>query len=272
VSRVAVDFDELKQRTRKAWSLGNYPELARLIEPAAREVVDACAVSPGQEVLDVAAGNGNAAVAAAREGAAVVACDLVPAMVELGRERSEREGLDIDWVEGDAEDLPFEGGRFDCVLSVFGAMLSPRPDRSASELFRVARPGGTVGMANWTPEGFQGRCFAIGNRHAALPEGVPPSSEWGRPDVVVERFGGLAARIDTELRTVRFEFESPEAMYEWFETNAGPARAARKALPPETYEAMKSETMDLVREMNTATDGSLAIDAEYLVVVARKPG
>ncbi len=266
------DLDELKQRSRTAWGLGDYTELARLIEPAARELVDACAVSAGQEVLDVAAGNGNAALAAAREGAAVVACDLASAMVELGRARSQSEGLEVEWVEGDAEDLPFDDARFDCALSVFGAMLTPQPQRSASELFRVVRPGGTVGMANWTPEGFQGRYFALGNRYAPPPEGVPPSTDWGRPAVVQERFDGLAARIDVEPRSVRYEFESPEAMLDWFEANAGPAIAARKALPPDTYDALRRATLDLVRESNRATDGSLVIDAEYLLVVARRRG
>lgn len=266
------DFDELKQRSRTTWGLGDYTELARLIEPAARELVDACAVSAGQEVLDVAAGNGNAALAAAREGAAVVACDLAPAMVELGRARSQSEGLEVEWVEGDAEDLPFGDARFDCALSVFGAMLAPQPERSATELFRVVRPGGTVGMANWTPDGFQGRYFAVGNRHAPALEDVPPSTDWGRPEVVEERFDGLAARVDVEPRNVRYEFESPEAMLDWFEANAGPATAARKALPSDTYDALKRETLDLVRESNRATDGSLVIDAEYLLVVARKRG
>lgn len=269
---MAVDYDELKEGSRGVWSLGNYAELARLIEPAATAVVDACAISAGQEVLDVAAGNGNAALAAAREGAAVVASDLTPAMLELGRERSEAEGLDIEWVEADAEELPFEDDRFDCVVSVFGAMLAPRPERVAAELFRVARPGAAIGMANWTPDGFQGRNFAIGNRYAPGPEEVPPSAEWGRPEVVEERFAGLATRVDFETRSMRFEFESPEVMGEWFERNLGPAVAARRAMPADVQEAVDAEMTDLVAEFNRATDGSVAIDGEYLLVVARKRG
>jgi ubiquinone/menaquinone biosynthesis C-methylase UbiE len=269
---VAVDYDELKERARAVWALGDYAELARLIEPAALAVVDACAVSAGQEVLDVAAGNGNAALAAARKGARVVASDLTPAMLELGRRRSGQEGLGVEWVEADAEELPFAEGRFDCVVSVFGAMLAPRPHRAAAELFRVTRPGGTVGMANWTPQSFQGRYFAIGNRYAPPPGGVPPSVEWGRPEVVEERFGDLAARIEADRMTMPFRFESPEAMWEWSEANAGPSHAARKALPAEDYESLKAEVLELVDEANRAEDGSVAIDAEYLLVVARKAG
>ena len=267
---VSVDYDELRERSRAIWSLGNYAELARVLEPAARAVVEACGVSAGQEVLDVATGSGNAATLAARRGAGVIALDLAPAMLELGQARAAEEALTIEWVEGDAEELPFEDGRFDCVVSVFGAMLAPRPERAASELFRVLRPGGTVGMANWTPDGFQGRAFAINNRHVPGPEGVPPSSEWGREEVVAERFEGLAAQIETGRRTIRLEHESPEAMRAWFEENAGPAVAARRFLPAETNEAIAAETIELVRDVNRATDGSVAIDAEYLLVVARK--
>lgn len=267
---VSVDYGELRERSRAIWSLGNYPELARVLEPAARAVVDACAISPGETVLDVATGNGNAAILAARRGAAVVALDLTPAMLEQGSARTAQEGLAVEWVEGDAEELPFEDGRFDRVVSVFGAMLAPRPERAASELFRVLRPGGTVGMANWTPEGFQGRVFAINNRHVPGPQGVPPSSEWGREEVVAARFEGLAADIRTDRRSLRLEHESPEAMRAWFEENAGPAVAARRFLPAEANEAIAAETLDLVREVNQATDGSVVIDAEYLLVIARK--
>src|ERR671914_27545 len=144
----------LKERTRSIWDKGDYSHLSKRLEPASPTLSDACAVSAGQEVLDVAAGDGNFALACAREGASVVASDLAPGMVERGRARSEAEGYDIEWVEADVEDLPFEDGRFDCVGSTFGAMMAPRPRRAAEEMFRVVRPGGTVGMTAWTPHGF----------------------------------------------------------------------------------------------------------------------
>src|SRR3954454_23817850 len=148
-----------------AWGLGEYSPLSRLLRPAAEAACDAAAVSAGQEVLDVAAGDGNFALLAAQEGATVVASDLSPGMVERGRTRSEAEDYAIEWVEADAEELPFEDGRFDCVGSVFGAMIAPQPRRVAEELFRVTRPGGTVGMTAWTPDSAAVKLFSIGRRY-----------------------------------------------------------------------------------------------------------
>ncbi len=255
------------------WSEGNYPAIAEVLLPVARALVDACAISAGQELLDVAAGTGNVAVLAAEEGASVVASDLTPALIELGRARSAEAGLDIEWAEADAEALPFEDARFDCVTSSFGAMFAPRPEVVAREMFRVVRPGNTVGMANWTPEGFQGQLFARRSRYGPpLPEGVPPAGDWGREEVVRERFDGLAATVDLERRTVPFEAESPEALWSFFEENAGPAVMARKMLPETTYAEMREDGLALVREWNTAGDRSVVIDAEYLLVVARRRG
>src|SRR4051794_5489040 len=174
------DYSQIKERTRQLWALGDYPKIADLIRPAARSLVDACAISAGQEVLDVAAGNGNLAVFAAEEGADVVASDLAPAQIELGRARTEAEGVDVEWVEADAEDLPFEDGRFDCAASVFGAMFAPRPERAAAELFRVVKPGGTVGMAVWGRFGSQGEMFETLEQFAPpQPAGVPHPRDWG---------------------------------------------------------------------------------------------
>jgi ubiquinone/menaquinone biosynthesis C-methylase UbiE len=165
--------------------------------------VDACAISAGQEVLDVAAGSGNLAVLAAREGAAVVASDLTPAMLELGRMRTEGERLGVEWVEADAEALPFEDERFDCAASVFGAMFAPRPEVAARELVRVVRPGGTIGMANWTPAGFSGQWFQVAAGYGPpFPEDLPTPIEWGREEIVREPFEGLAVSIRIEPRLV----------------------------------------------------------------------
>jgi ubiquinone/menaquinone biosynthesis C-methylase UbiE len=265
------DFSELKDRTRQAWSLGNYSEVARLTWDAAVELVEACAISAGQEVLDVAAGNGNLALLAAREGAAVVASDLTPRMVELGRERSAAEGYEIEWVVADVEELPFEDGRFDCAASVFGAMFAPRPEAAASEMFRVVRPGGTVGLASWTPDSFQGKSFAMGNRYVPMPEGVPPSTLWGDEEAVRQRLDRLAASISFERRAIPLVFESVQA-FEDFVQNVGPSVARRQAVEPEVRERMREEFHELVREFNRAGDGSVRIDSEYLVVVARKRG
>src|SRR5215218_4866889 len=202
-----MDVDAIKERNRWMWGLGDYAELSEALRPAAEALADACAVSAGQEVLDVAAGDGNFAIACAREGASVVASDLSPGMVERGKVRSERAGYEIDWVEADVEALPFEDGRFDCVGSVFGAMIAPRPRVAAEELFRVVRPGGTVGMTAWTTEGFSADLFRLGRSYAPPTEG-PLSDEWSVEENVRERFNGLAARFDIEVRKLTWRTES----------------------------------------------------------------
>jgi ubiquinone/menaquinone biosynthesis C-methylase UbiE len=267
-----ADIAALKRTTREAWSKGNYAELAKLLEPAAREMVDACAISAGQEVLDVAAGNGNVALLAAREGARVVACDITPAMVELGRARAAEEGLDVEWLVADAEELPFDDARFDCVTSVFGAIFAPRPELVARELFRVVRPGGTVGLTAWTPDGYTGQSFAISREYLPLPDGVPPAADWGDEQTVRARLAGLAARIELGRRTVALEFDSPKAMSRFFARNAGPAIASREQLPPERYEEMSERGNALAARHNRATDGSVSIASEYLLIVARRRG
>jgi SAM-dependent methyltransferase len=267
-----TDFaEELKARTREAWALGNYAEIARAILPASQALVDACAISAGQEVLDVAAGNGNLAVLAAREGAAVVASDLSPAQVELGRARTADEGYEVEWLVADVEELPFEDGRFDCAASVFGAMFAPRPEIAAAEMFRVVKPGGSVGLDAWTPEGFQGRVFALGNRYVPLPGGAPAGTMWGDEDVVRERLGNLASSIQFERRSIRHEWDSPEGFFE-FSRNAGPTVARARALSDEDRTRMKDDLLALIDEFNEASDGRVVIDNEYLITVARKRG
>jgi ubiquinone/menaquinone biosynthesis C-methylase UbiE len=266
-----VDVAKIKDRQRHVWGLGDYAPLSKLLEPAAIPLCEACGVGEGQDVLDVAAGDGNFALAAARAGARVVASDISPGMVERGRKRFEGEGLDAKWVEADAEELPFGDDRFHCVGSAFGAMLAPRPEVVARELFRVTRPGGAVGMTAWTPESFAAELFEIGRRYLPPPPDMPLSHEWGDEAVVRERFGELAESIGFERRTVAWEAESPEALADRLEASAPVQVAAREALSAEEYEAMRRENLDLLRRWNSA-DGSLTIENEYLVTVARKPG
>ncbi|HEV2773299.1 MAG TPA: class I SAM-dependent methyltransferase [Thermoleophilaceae bacterium] len=267
------DLEQLKEATRQVWSRGDYVKLAARLETAAQELVDACAISAGQELLDVAAGNGNVAVLAAREGAAVVASDLTPAMVELGRMRTETEGLDVEWRVADAEELPFDDHSFDCVTSVFGAMFGPRPDVVARELFRVVRPGNAVGMANWTPDGFMGDFFELFNRYGPpRPADLPHPLEWGREEIVRERFDGLAGSVATEPRWVRWSFPDADEGFRFYGETAGTSSAVIAALDEETRARLHREFVELVERWNRASDGSVEIDAEYLLVVARRPG
>jgi len=261
----------VKARTRDAWTLGDYGEISKITLPASQALVDACAISAGQEVLDVAAGNGNLALLSAREGAAVVASDLTPHMVDLGRARLEAEGYDVEWVVADVEDLPFEDGRFDCSASVFGAMFAPRPEVAAAEMFRVVRPGGTVGLAAWIPEGFQGSVFALGNEYVPMPEGTPVSTAWGEEDIVRERLESLASSVQLERRIIRHEWDSVEGFFQ-HSRNAGPTVARMRAMSEEDRAGMREELLTLIDEFNQADDGRVVIDNEYLLTVARKRG
>lgn len=266
-----LDADAFKERTRAAWSRGDYGGLSALLRPAARELADACAISAGQEVLDVAAGDGNLAVVAAEEGAAVVALDISPLLVERGRARTEAEGLDIEWVEGDAEALPFDDARFDCAASAFGAMFAPRPEAAARELFRVVRPGNTVGMASWTPDSFPGRIFELNATYLPPPEGLPRSVEWGIEDVVRERFAELAGNVEVERRSLRWELDSEEELTRIF-TSTGAHEAFAEAIGAEAAEAWTADLLALAREHDQGSGGSLVLDAEYLIAVARRRG
>jgi SAM-dependent methyltransferase len=265
-----MDAAAIKERQREIWALGDYSFMSRVLRPAAVALCDACAVSSGQEVLDVAAGDGNFALACAREGASVVASDLSPRMIERGRARSEAEGFPIEWTEADVEQLPFEDARFDCVGSVFGAMLAPRPDVAAREMFRVVRPGGTVGMTAWTPGSFAAELFAIGRKYTPGQPGQPLAEEWGDEETVGDRFGDLAGRLELEKQTLPVEAESPEALMAKTGGSAGTLEAARRALPPERFDAMTREFLELVRRRGG--DGPVRIDNEYVVIVARRRG
>ncbi|MET0615633.1 MAG: class I SAM-dependent methyltransferase [Thermoleophilaceae bacterium] len=266
-----MDVDAIKERNRWMWGLGDYAELSEALRPAAEALADACAVSAGQEVLDVAAGDGNFAIACAREGASVVASDLSPGMVERGRARSEREGYEIEWVEADVEDLPFEDGRFDCVGSVFGAMIAPRPRVTAEELFRVVRPGGTVGMTAWTQRGFSADLFRLGRSYAPPSGDQPMSDEWSDEATVRERFDGLAARFEIEVRTLPWRFDSPEEMVTALGTSAPPWVAAKQNLPPERWEQLTTEARELA-ERWAGDARPIELENEYALIVARKRG
>jgi SAM-dependent methyltransferase len=227
-------------------------------------------VSAGQDVLDVAAGNGNVAATAAREGAHVVASDFAPAQVDRGRARTEAEGLDVEWVVADVEELPFDDGSFDAVLSVFGAQFGHRPERVASELFRVLRPGGTVGLSCWPQRGFQHELFDVINSYGPpAPEGVPNPRMWGEEEVIRERLGPHAGSVSVEPRTLRWEFGSFAEMGELFQ-RSGPR--ALEQVPEDRLPDLMRDAQEVVDRWNEATDGTVRLDAEYSLVVARKRG
>ncbi|MEA2443575.1 MAG: hypothetical protein QOJ12_867 [Thermoleophilales bacterium] len=241
-----------------------------MLRPAAQDLVDAAAISAGQEVLDVGAGTGNLALIAASEGASVVASDLTPEMVDRGRARTEAEGLDVEWVVADAEDLPFEDERFDCVASVFGAIFAPRPEVMIKELFRVVRPGNTVALTAWGDYGVQAAIFQRFDRFRPTADGVPNSSLWGDEDVVRERLAPYANTIRAERTSIPILWDSFEHMWGAFSNN-GPLVMLRQALPPEEFDALGEEVRQVVAP-HTGPDGRVQADAEYLRIVARKRG
>ena len=265
-----MDIDEIKGRQKVVWGLGEYELLSEQLRPAAVALCEACAVSAGPEVLDVAAGDGNFALIAAREGASVVASDIAPGMVERGRARAQAEGYDIEWVEADAEDLPFEDGRFDCVGSVFGAMIAPRPEVAAREMMRVVRPGGTVGRPAWRSDAFVPQLGQSAGRSIPRPPDQPVSEEWADEQTARSRFDGLAGRVDFEIATIVWERDSPEAFVRDLEEASPPTEAAKQALPPERFEAMSADVLELVRRLGG--DGPTVLESKYALIVARKPG
>ena len=265
------DFSEVKDRMKFVWAQGDYPAVAEILMPAAEAMVDACGVRPGMRVLDVAAGDGNVAVAAARKGASVIASDLTPELIEKGKKRTQAEGLDIEWREADAEDLPFEDDGFDVVTSAFGAMFAPRAEHTAGELIRVAKPGGKVGFTAWTPEGIVGQSFAIGAKYMPPPpEGADSAVSWGDEATARDRFSKHARSVEVTRGVVPWRFESLEHWAEFNRTKTPPSVVAQMVLPPETYEEFARENLERARQWNKATDGSVDIEAEYLLVVATK--
>jgi SAM-dependent methyltransferase len=265
-----MDADEFKQRQAQVWSTGDYSVVSRVLAPAAEAVCQACAVSAGQEVLDVAAGDGNFALACAREGASVIATDISPGQVERGRARTEAEGYDVEWQEADAEDLPFEDDRFDCVGSVFGAMIAPRPRVAASELVRVVRPGGVVAMTAWITGSAVTEMFAVGRRYGGVPPDQTAAEEWADEDTARERFEGLPVRVEFERRTLVWDGDSPEELIDRMMSVAPPWTAIRQGLSPEQLDAARLELLEIAR--SAGGDGPVRLDTDYRLIVARKRG
>ncbi len=266
-----IGLDQLKQRMRASWMAGDFGQIARYSARSAEEFVDLLAIQPGTRVLDVACGTGNLAIPAARKGAQVWGLDIAPNLLEQARERASAEQLPATFEEGDAEQLPYPDAHFDVVMSMFGAMFAPRPEVVAAELSRVCRPGGAVAMANWTPESFVARQFAVGNRYLPPPDGIPAPVLWGDEQVVRQRLGAYATTVRTERRMVDFDYPfSPREVVEFFRKNFGPTQVAFSRLPADAQAAYAAELESLWREHNEATDGRSFIRAEYLAVIATR--
>jgi len=265
----APELIALKQRMKSTWMAGDFGQIARLNEKAGQEFVGRLDLRPGMKVLDVACGTGNQSVPAARTGAEVTGLDIATNLLEQARERASKENLKISFVEGDAEEIPYDKGQFDVVLSMFGAMFAPRPERVVSEFLRVCRPDGMIAMGNWTANGFVGKQFALSSRYAPLPPGVVPPTLWGDESVVAERFGNRA-RLQMTRRIFHFDFPyGPEKVVDLFKTYFGPTKTAFERLDAAKQHAYHDDLLQMWQENNEATDGRTVMRGEYLEVHAR---
>jgi ubiquinone/menaquinone biosynthesis C-methylase UbiE len=266
-----VDTKALKARIKATWMAGDYARIARVTERMANEFIDRQQLKPNLRVLDVACGNGNLSIPAAKAGAIVVGIDIAPNLLDEARSRAAQEQVKVEFEEGDAEALPYEAAAFDLVISMFGAMFAPRPDVAASELGRVCRPGGHIAMANWTPTGFIGQLFKVTGKHVTPPAGVPSPLLWGDESAVRERFSSHATdiRIRRWLAQLKFPFSISETV-EFYRLYYGPTLRAFGGLSELGQIALRRDLEDLYAQHNQATDGTTTIEAEYLEVVATR--
>jgi ubiquinone/menaquinone biosynthesis C-methylase UbiE len=264
------DLAALKARQKGAWSSGDYAVVGTTLQIVGEELCEALDLRAGQRVLDVAAGNGNVSLAAARRWCEVVSTDYVPALLERGRQRAAADRLVMEFREADAEALPFADGSFDAVVSTFGVMFTPDQDRAAAELLRVCRPGGKIGLASWTPEGFIGRLFKTIGRHLPPPAGARSPALWGTRGRIAELFQAQAQSIVTAQRSFVFRYRSAEHWLEVFRGYYGPLLKAFAALQPEPQQALRQDILALIGELNRSGDGSMVVPGEYLEVVVVK--
>jgi SAM-dependent methyltransferase len=269
------DVPDLQAATRasqQTWSQGDFAMIASIVLHASEDLVEAVEVFPGDRVLDVACGSGNGAIAAARRAwGNTTGLDFVPELLERARERAAAERLEIEFVEGDAQDLPFEDGRFDVTMSVFGAMFAPDQQRTADELLRVTKPGGRIGMANWCPDGGLERLFLTVMKHTGgPPPGVSPPVLWGNEDHVRQLFGDGVSELRAERVKSRQAFFSVDHYIDFFRTYFGPIKSAYEKVGPDGEQALTEDLRQMLTEVNTAGDRALVIEPEYLRVVATK--
>jgi SAM-dependent methyltransferase len=269
---VSIDVSAIKAGQKMMWSTGDYPDIARHIEEVAEVVVERVGVRAGEDMLDVATGSGNVAIPAARTGASVTGLDLTPELLEVARRRASQAGVEVRFVEGDAEELPFGDDSFDRVTSCFGVIFAPRHAHAVSELTRVARPGATIVLTAWTPEGLNGKMFkTVGSYMPAPPPELKPPVMWGSEDYVASLFDGSGAELTFERRMVSFTHDSPESWLEYNERVLGPAILAKAALEPQgRWQDLRADLLQLYSDGNEASDGFRA-SAEYLLTVARMP-
>jgi ubiquinone/menaquinone biosynthesis C-methylase UbiE len=270
VTVTAPDLSTMKAKQHAAWSSGDYAVVGTTLQIVGENLCEALDLRSGQKVLDVAAGNGNVTLAAARRWCDVVSTDYVPSLLERGQARAAAEGLSVAFKEADAEALPFGDHAFDAVLSTFGVMFTPNQDQAASELLRVCKSGGKIGMANWTPDGYIGQIFKTIGKYLPPPAGAKSPALWGTRARLSEMFGSAAVSIVTEPRNFTFRYRSPEHFVELFKTYYGPMLKAFAALDAVKQEGLRKDVLALIARLNKADDGTMVVPSEYLEVVIIK--
>jgi ubiquinone/menaquinone biosynthesis C-methylase UbiE len=265
----APDFAQLKSRMKSMWTAGDFGQIANYSVHAGVDFVARTDIKSGAKVLDVACGTGNVSLPAARAGAAVTGVDIAPNLLDQARKRASAEKLNIRFDEGDAEDLPYPEAEFDIVLTMFGAMFAPRPEKTAAELIRVCRPGGLIAMANWTPQGFVGKTFQLTAKIAPPPPGVVPPVLWGDEATLRQRFSQGISKLTLARHTVTFEYPfSPKEVVAFFRQYFGPTQTTFARLDKANQELLTRELETAWIENNQATDGTTKVEAEYLDVRA----
>ena len=265
-----TDLTALKARQQTAWASGDYAVIGTTLQIVGEQLAEACDLRWDERVLDVAAGNGNATLAAARRGCRVTSTDYVPGLLERGAARARAEGLNAAFETADAEALPYDAASFDVVLSTFGVMFAPDQAKAASEMARVCRPGGRIGLANWTPEGFIGQLFKTLGRHLPPPAGVQPPSRWGVESALHEMFGDSAQSIAVTKRMFNFRYRSAAHFVEVFRTWYGPVHKAFAALPEDKAAALDTDLRALLDGLNQGGANALLVPSEYLEVVVTR--
>ena len=265
-----IDFATIKTRQQAAWGTGDYAVIGTTLQIVGESLAEACDLKTDERVLDVAAGNGNATLAAARRGCAVTSTDYVGSLLDRGAERARAERLEVSFQVADAEALPFGDACYDAVVSTFGVMFAPNHAQCAAEMARVVRPGGRIGMANWTPDSLIGRMFKVLGKFAPPPAGVQPPSLWGVEEHVRSLFGDAAAAVQVQPRHFAFRYRSAAHFVDVFRTWYGPVNKAFAAQAPDKAEALAAELSDLLNSLNRAGASSLVVPSEYLEVVVTR--
>jgi len=264
---VTPDLASLKIRQQAAWSSGNYAVVGTTLQVVGEQLCETLDLRAGSKVLDVAAGNGMASLAAARRWCDVTSTDYVPALLECGRARASADGLPIEFIEADAEYLPFGDSEFDVVVSTFGVMFTPNQEKAASELLRVCKPGGRIGLANWTPEGFIGQVFKTLGKYLPPPSGAKSPALWGTRAALEEMFNAQSRSIKAEPHLFNFRYRSPEHFLDVFRTFYGPVLKAFAALDTTSQQNLRNDLHALIVRMNKSGDTTMVVPSEYLEVV-----